>query len=386
MVKVQSFTEFFSAHSRIFTFFGAVPIYKVAENDEKPKIKIGTVAIIAVFLIVYWTGVVFTFFIDKHLNDKISMISNWIQMLGNSFALTVMLVCTATKALDFHHILEQFERIDQNLIAIGHNIDYNLHLRKSKLITFAHLASLAAIMTYDFYITIDMYEMTSVWYWVVSVTPLFFYSMGLYQAMFTIYWIKIRCSLMNQTLKTIRTNNVDQKIDLASLENSLANGRLLVISPHPDYPNRVKSPSELVLGKQIQKTSYLERQKSKDSLKLDMNILSQLFSIMNDLCKLSRKIDEYYGLQFLSAIGALFAITSIQVYYCYVTSINFDEKLKFTVWTLMVSVNLVIVNLSLIVGITTVCENVSNEATRILQNFSALQIKKDMVGGGYLFQ
>lgn len=387
MGQLHTFRDFYKLHSKIFRFFGVVPIYRTPIGGGVPKINAPIMAGIALFLIIYWTGVIFTFLIDKHLNDKISVISNWIQMLGNSFALTATLVCTATKYADFDNIISQFEKIDQNLLAVGHQIDYAAQLRRSRLVVLIHLTSMAVVMGYDFYVTIDMYAMTSSWYWLVSVTPLFVYSMCLYHAMFMIYWIKNRCSLVNKTLKTIRLNDAQKG----------SGGGILFVQPRsdpffsPEAKERTNSP--LSLNGENQQPKFLDkalarstgkillRQKSMDSTNLDMNVLTQLFSVMNDLCKLSRKIDEYYGLFFLTSIGALFSITSIQVYYCYVTAISFNEELKFSMWTLMVSINLVTVNLSLIVGITTVCENVSNEATRILQNFSALQIKRDVVSG-----
>lgn len=376
MGQLQTFRDFYKLHSKVFRFFGVVPIYRITPGGL-PKFNVPMLAGVAIFLFIYWTGIIFTFLIDKHLNDKISIISNWIQMLSNSFALTATLLCTVTKCADFDSIIGQFEKIDQNLLAVGHEIDYATQLRRSRLVVLIHLTSMAAVMGYDFYVTIDMYAMTSIWYWLISITPLFVYSMCLYHAMFMIFWIKIRCSLVNKTLKTIRSNATPK-------------GGILFVQPHSDTfytetkekttsPRPPSNGQERMQFRDNRIGKSLVRQKSMD---LDMNVLSQLFSVMNDLCKLSRKIDEYYGLFFLTSIGALFSITSIQVYYCYVTAISFNEELKFSMWTLMVSINLVTVNLSLICGITTVCENVSNEATRILQNFSAMQIKKDVVSVG----
>lgn len=383
MVQVNNFREFFDIHSKSFRYFGVIPIFKKAEGP--PKLNVLMLGIIITFLMVYWTGVVFAFLIERHLNDKISIISNWIQMLGNSLALTTTLGATALKYVEFENIIAQFHKIDDNLMAIGHSINYNKHLRRSKCIFFAYLGAFGGFMAYDFYITIDKYQMTSVWYWVVSVTPLAIYSVGIYHAMFMIYWIKCRCSLMNKVLKQIRLNGgrtgtPDKFRFLGStIESQLPMGCLLV---QPREKLLSASPAMKTHGGTLEKGPQMLRQRSNEELQLDMNILSKLFLIMNDLCKLARKIDEYYGLFLLTSIGALFAITSIQVYYCYVTAITFNEQLKYSVWTLMVSVNLVTINLSLVVGLSTVCENVSNEATKILQNFSALQIKKDMVSEG----
>ena len=57
-------------------------------------------------------------------------------------------------------------------------------------------------------------------------------------------------------------------------------------------------------------------------------------------------------------------------------AINNDKKVESAVWKLFVSINIVLLNLTLIVGITSVCESVSNEANKILQNFNTLQFKK----------
>lgn len=298
-------------------------------------------------------------------------------MLGNSIALTITLGLPVIKHADFDHLITQFHKIDENLVAIGHQIDYRAHLHRSKVITIGYLGLLGVSLSYDFYITVDKYQMISVWYWLVSATPLLVYSIGLYHAMFMIYWIKYRCSLINKVLKGIRPNEgLPEKLPFLHL--NIESNQMQVQPREKLIPQGVVNhiSGGVTLGK---RSRLLQVQRPQIVVTPDMNTLSQLFSIMNDLCKLSRKVDEYYGIFFLVSIGALFAITSIQVFYCYVTASIMDHARKYSVWSLMVSVNLVTVNLSLIVGITTVCESVSNEATKILQNFSALQIKQDVV-------
>lgn len=342
MVQINRFPEFYNLHSKVFRCFGVIPLFKKSEGSAPPKRNVLILGIILTVLVVYWTGVVFAFLIKSHMNDKISIISNWIQILTNSLALTTTLGSTAFKYADYEKIISQFQQIDENLLFIGHKINYSKHLRSSKNIFFMYLGAFCGIMAYDFYITVKKYQMTSLWYWLVSVFPLLIYSVGIIQALFMISWVHCRCSMINKVLKKIRINANGGRG--AKLEN---NSRNLM---------NLRSEGEL-----------------------HFDNLIQLFLIMNDLCKLARKVDEYYGLFLLTSISALFAITTIQVYYCYVTIIVYDDSLKYSVWTLIVSVNFVTINLSLIVGLCSVCENVSNEAKKILHNISALRFKKVIV-------
>lgn len=367
MLQVITFSEFYVRFSRIYRFLGIAPVFNKDPHSHKIRIVPAVLLIKVLALIVFWIGVVFTFLIGTHQNDKISVISNWIQMLGNAIAMSTTLICATIKCKDLDNILTQFEKIDSTISSIGHNVDYSNHLKKSKFITLLCLVCFASVFSFDFYVTIDMYSMTSIWYWVVSIMPLFFYGMGLLQAIFMISWIKYRCRLMNTILKTICFKNGPKLFRISPPER-----RVLTMDSSdliPATPNQQQTHDILKVG----------QLKLKEKSCLDLGLYSKLFTVMNDLCKLSRKIDEYFGLFFLTSIGALFAITSIQVYYCYVMSVNFNEKVKISVWTLFVSLNLVIINLFLIIGITSVCESVANEATKILQNFSALQIQKDMV-------
>lgn len=375
MVQINRFPEFYNLHSKVFRCFGVIPLFKKSEGSAPPKRNVLILGIILTVLVVYWTGVVFAFLIKSHMNDKISIISNWIQILTNSLALTTTLGSTAFKYADYEKIISQFQQIDENLLFIGHKINYSKHLRSSKNIFFMYLGAFCGIMAYDFYITVKKYQMTSLWYWLVSVFPLLIYSVGIIQALFMISWIHCRCSMINKVLKKIRINanggrggTPESKVKhLPGNIQSRLQGCLFV-QPHTS----VQQPAKLENN-----SRNLMNLRSEGELHFDN--LIQLFLIMNDLCKLARKVDEYYGLFLLTSISALFAITTIQVYYCYVTIIVYDDSLKYSVWTLIVSVNLVTINLSLIVGLCSVCENVSNEAKKILHNISALRFKKVIV-------
>ena len=130
MSTVKNFRDFYKSHSKTFRFFGVVPMIRRQNAlGEYVTSRLQQVVMLAIFafLAVYWTGVTFTFLVEKHLNDKISIISNWIQMLGNSIALTTTLGISALKYADFENIITQFHRIDENLEKIGHKVDYASH-------------------------------------------------------------------------------------------------------------------------------------------------------------------------------------------------------------------------------------------------------------------
>lgn len=392
MKQIQSFSEFHAEFKRKFTIFFAVPILSVKPEDSGLNQIKRIVILIA--LGAFWGGIVISFVREHQNNDQISLISNWIQLLANAVALTTTLFYCANKHTDLNNILGGFEKIDKQLRQIGQTIDYRAHLKTGNKIIWAVIIVLATVIEFDFYVTITLYQMISVWYWSLWIFPLICYSMALLHTVFFIHWIEVRCRLLDNVLTTTHQRAVSSASN-NTLRNNVGSPLLLTNRGDQLVTNKTHShlqshcPATIAL---MTKSMNLMMTKPTKSTKAtvvvppgpqpylpDEKLFSQLFSIMADLCKLSSKVDAYYGLFFLSVIAALFTCTSIQVYYCYVNALGFDEKRKLTLMTLIVSINLIIVNLGLIVAICTVCERVSNEASNILHNFSATQIHTETV-------
>lgn len=347
MVQILSFRDLQQKHFPVFRVFGVVPAYRKDPNGELKRSPLMTI-LVSIFLFIYWTGVVFCLF-NSTAEDRISIVSNWIQLLANSLAMTVSLVTSVTQFRQFDHLLVQFENIDAKLLQIKVQMDYKCQQKTSKLIFFGYLSVLTLAMVYDFFIYVVWEQILVFWYWLICVVPLIIYSVALYNAMFMINWITQRCSSMNQLLKKIRSEG-DTYGHFNNESMLLLNGNVQIIG-----------------GKQTRQISVNPSQTP----------LSQLVSIVNDLCKLSRKMDNYFGLFFLVVVGAMFSVICIQVYYSYLQVVaEFNTKTQLWVCVLIVSIDLVVLNVALVIGLVSVCERVGKESTRILQNIGALQLNQ----------
>ncbi|GAB0098811.1 hypothetical protein DMENIID0001_146150 [Sergentomyia squamirostris] len=342
----EKYSEIFFKRFRI---FGANPIYKKITNTKYPgssseivQDKFSLIIVVCI-LVIYWCGIVMSFFIEHKGNDKISAISNIIQLILNGIAFSTIYINSMVKFRCFYNIITGFQVIDENLQGVGKSIRYqnSLAISRSILITFG--TYLLFSITFDCYVTVIRYNMTPMWYWVVATLPSIIYSLSLLQAMFIISWISTRCAMINSILR---------------LDGRAKFLRNLPIVPIVSHSNSFKG-----------------------NMKQSLDLITKIYTIMSDVCQLSQIIDSFLGPAFLATITAIFAVTSIQVYYIYVTSITMDrvaETSGFSIWSLLVSLNIVLMNIFLVIALTTICERLNHQTMKILQNFSEMQISKEV--------
>ena len=328
MTLIENFEQFFKKHTTAFYFFLVTPLAK-SSRIFKPIFR----TFLTAFLLLQWTGVLYVSYTKVTSNDAISKVANWIQMWASSLALTTAIYCTAFRATQFHSVIDQFQAVDEQFQRIGVEIDYLKHLRYSKGVVCIFIVLLLSLLSNDFVVTVHLNEMTSVTHWFVSVLSLAVNSLALLQAMFLIYFIKIRCSYVNQELGRIQGSR-----EVPATKTFLSAGTTPAIT-----------------------------------LSTDKETLHELITMTNELCKLSKKINEFGGIFFLAISLALFSVAAIQLYYCYVVIVS--ESLGVSKLVIGCSIILVLWNLGLIVGLTTICEQVSDEGQKILQSSLSLHLK-----------
>lgn len=343
---MKTFLEYYTEYSKVFKIFGVIPIrnfnppYKTRPTKTAKIQKILVTVLYALFLI----GLSSTFLVNKRFNNQISIISNYIQMIANALTLTMTLSWSIWKVKDHDLIIHQFIKIDEDLQNIGHKIDYVAEVKRNKKILLGHLSFLVIILVLDFYVSIVKFGTIQVWYWLVSATPVCIYSLGMYHALFIILGLKLRCSLINETVR----------------ENT----------------NLSLTSKKVILLDAVPSGSDPDRETTKDNGKNE-EAFDDIVSLMSDVCKLSSRIDKYFGPFFLIGFATLFAVTTIQTYYCYVIGMRMSHDVtSYSMWTIWTSINIVVLNLSLAIGITTVSENLASEMKKVLQNFSELQFNK----------
>ncbi|XP_055711542.1 putative gustatory receptor 28b [Phlebotomus papatasi] len=341
----MDFLAFSEVFFKRFCFFGINPWYRKLgkQTEGKKNVEQGAISpiIVTIMLLVYWCGIIISFFMNHKANDKISAISNIIQLLLNGIALTTVLINVLLRFQLFDDIVMGFHVIDENLKGVGKSLKYSNSVISSRNIVIAFGSYLALSICFDCYVVIIKYEMAPFWYWVVSTLPSVIYSLSMLQSMFIIAWISTRCNKLNALLRFDSQANYLRALPTVQMVTGSMKGRI---------------------------------QKSLDLIK-------KVYTIMSDICQLSHNVDNFLGPSFLATITAIFAVTSIQVYYIYVTSVTMNvlpESSGFTIWSLLASLNMVIMNIFLIIAITTICDRVNTETIQILQNFSEFQINKEV--------
>ena len=332
--EVDNFIDFFKRHTKPYYVFGVTPLCGPLGSQGKSRLR---ASVLLTLLLLQWGSVAYFFVGKQNPNDRISTIANWMQMLSNCLTLTTTFYTTMFKNVQFGRVIAEFEEIDKRLSAMGLPINYDRQLRTSSRILCAFIMTFCLLLSHDFYLTVLDYEIYSAWYWTVCVAPMVVYSVGVLQSMFIVHWVKHRCSLVNVELKRIRSRR------------------------------EVKSPQNNSTFVVVKEVSHAD----------DEELLMQLLGTTNHLCKLLGRINGFFGLFFLTTIFTLFTITAIQLYYCYLTIVNLDTLSEnFSTGFLLLPFLVVLWNFFLVVGLTTVCEKVSNEAYKILQSSLSLQMKE----------
>lgn len=287
-------------------------------------------------LVIYWAILIYLMCTKESKEDLVSSLSNNIQMILNAFAFSAAIFSNAYNNEHFSGILKQFKRIDDRLLGSGCHIDYKGKLKVFHMAITLFFVLLVSTNTFEFVVSVQMKEVVPLVYWMIHAIPFLVYGMSLHMAIFFIFDILHRCRLVNSLLKRKRF--------------SIRNVRALSVTTLQVLPSAPKgNPSN-----------------KEDTIKL-------VYLLTDEVHELCERVNQYFGLTFFASILALFAVTSIQSFYCYKIACDFDEERGRTVWTLFTSVNPVLLNILLLVVLCYYSEMVTNEATKINTNVRKLE-------------
>lgn len=338
----KTFRNFFFEFLKPYKCIGLAP-FKQNKNNFSVNFSFPLIFIIIICVLFYWIGVVITFMEDRSKSHNLSVIANWIQILANAIALTVALTYPMMQKRTVSSIIKSFEKVDQELNYLKIKINYMEETRNYRLFISICFLILLASSIYDFFVTILFLKTLKTWYWFVTILPSMIYSFALSQAFLVIGFIKKRCQMINQLIWEFHSSDKACKMNAKNMA---------LISIFNDT-NPIISLSDL---------------------------FSKLFIALNELCELSQHVELYFGPLFLTTFSAIFAVTSIQLFYCYLYIISSSSENSFSIWALLQSLDIICINLLLILGITSVCEGVSTQARKTLQFLSKLQMRPDKVG------
>lgn len=336
----NTFRDFFFEFLQPYKCVGITPFKKNKNLSVNYSFPLVLVVVLSVFL--YWVGVVLTFMEDRSKSHNLSVIANWIQILVNAIALTVALTYPLLQKKTISSIINSFERVDKELISLNIKFNYSEETRRYRFAILVCGFLLLSSSVYDFFVTIIYVKTLKPWYWFVTILPLMIYAFALSQAFLVIGFIKKRCQLINQIMWEFYSSDKTLWVNAKNVT---------LISIFSDN-NPTISLSEL---------------------------FSRLFISLNELCELTEYVELFFGPLILTTFAAIFCVTSIQLFYCYLYIISASKGNDYSFWALVQSFNIILINLMLIIGITSVCESVSTQARKTLQLLSKLQIRLDKV-------
>lgn len=323
---MDSFQEFFARVTKVYKYFGVAPSWKSLEHPKLTtgRAKLSTWMPVLCSLLVYWITLTFCLLNKENTEDLISLMSNYIQILMNAATFSVTLISTVVNRKHFKRILSEFERIDRKFKAVRCPIDYAKHLRVFYATVTIFWVVLVAKYVFEAFVFLFMYNMFSVLYWLVYIVPFVIYGTCLHQATFIIYCVLVRCRMVHDLLESKRFPK-----------------KKLIVQPT---------------------MMTFEGMNSGDTSCETIKVVHQLTDGIHELCY---RINGFFGLTFLASMMTMFAITSIQAFYCYKVGSAMDETKKRTVWTLVASVNPVVVNITLVAIMAYMSDVLTTQATKI---------------------
>lgn len=284
----------------------------------------------------------FAFARKEYRNNTLSIVSNLIQLILNALAFTVALVLPLWNYKDYHAIMRQFEKVDCQFNSIDLQPNYKKEMFVFVSATLTFLLLMFINCGFDFYVSI-IKDNVNIAYWTLYSMPLLTYGAGLHQSIFLIYLIHKRLKVASRVLE-FRILPLLEGSKIPDLHNCSCGGRCT--------------------NGQCLETAHQES-------------LSKVYPIINDIYVICLQLNEYFGPVFLTSLTALFAVTSVQCFYCFVLASNLGDNPE-NIWNLIDSFNMVVVNILLVIAICCMTELVVKNVDRIVTSIIVDQQKKQV--------
>jgi gustatory receptor len=300
-----------------------------AFKQKKETIRRFGVFIVLLLVLVFWLEFVEIFTHNEQNFDQLSKLSNWIQLLINGLALTVIVFTVISCPIG--EIVQRFRKFDSIVLKINEKPmeKFSTVALINVLVTVSFLVYKAA---FEVYVLIAKYQIMNSLYWIVSFVPSVVQSLALCVVSCILLAFYARLKLVRKVLKNEKLSFTDQKFNPAIPPRDRKNFKHAVFSD-------CSSPK--------------------------LPVVIQSF---NKLLDLGRLLEKIFGPIFLASIASIFVVTTIQIYYCYVLiASTWNESQGFSLWTLVVSLNEILWNILTTVYLTTLCEMITSQ----VRNFEA---------------
>lgn len=333
---MDSCEEFFFKVVRVYKWFGVAPMKKTIDLPKKNVAQrnlLITWLPPLCFVFLYWLTMVLAVTTRKSGADLISIVSNYIQLLFNGCALSMVIIMAVYNRGYYKKILNGFYLIDQQFKSFGCAVDYKKQLKVFYSTICIFFIVLIGQYSYEYYVLLIRKEIFPIPYWIIHAIPFLVYGLCLQQAAYLIYCVLLRCRMVNDLLRRKR---------LAA------------------KPLRGISANTVTVDVPVNRDETFKT-------------IHQLTDGIHELCE---SVNGYFGMSFLASLMAMFAVTSIQAFYCYKIGRGYDEATNRTIWTLFVSIIAVVDNIVLVAVLSVFANMVTTEAIGIKTNVRKLEDKE----------
>ncbi|XP_055591220.1 uncharacterized protein LOC129743264 [Uranotaenia lowii] len=344
--RSDEFQELFIFMVKCFRQFGLCPV-RIEQVRGKPRFEMSRFLVVAVVFILLstWVALVASFFL-KFKTPMITGIANHIQFITNAMALTATLAVPIFKYNDLNGIFEDFNVIDDELNYFNVKL-YQSQLKCSFLKCYiVHVLFLIMSTIYDAHVMLILGRGTQLWLWFFHLLPFILYSLAFMQAFTMIKWVKIRIQHLNSL--------IEQYYRYPPLDR-IGN-------------NKFKVSSLVTLTLDVEKSETTETCE-------ELAVNNRILTIVSKTIDLASRLESYNGLIFLFGYLALFSVTTIQVYFCYLFMLINKPEQGFSINTFGLSLTIIIGNLVAILALPYICEQVGNESKTLMSYLSKLSMK-----------
>uniref|UniRef100_A0A182JMX1 Gustatory receptor n=1 Tax=Anopheles atroparvus TaxID=41427 RepID=A0A182JMX1_ANOAO len=348
--ELEQFEQLFRLAFNGFRVFAITPGRMAREKDGYAVRNSHWMRLVVCALVTLaWIALVRSFFMEKRA-AQITGIANNIQLITNTIALSVAWIGPQLKASELQAIFDGFLVIDRELASYrlpgGHLLTRAKFLTNYVLV----LLGLALLVVYDGFVSFGKPDTVEVWYWVTTQVPFVVQGMAFFQAFLLISWLLERFQHLNALVEQYYREG----IGFSPKQVATA------------FATPIKLAREGHRGDVVLDESSTGRRELADDL--------QILAIVSRTIDLAQKIESYFGPLFLTVYTALFAVTTIQSYYCYLHLNAIDQQQGLTFESLVLSGAIIVANVVTIVALPYACERVEHESKLLMSFLSKLSM------------
>ncbi|XP_035792542.1 uncharacterized protein LOC118466838 [Anopheles albimanus] len=351
-ISVHSITSIIELNFKFYRLVGLAPFELTATRVRLSK---PLCCVIGGFVTLYWTTMVSSVATSNHGNDRISRISNYFQLFSNAIMLTAILLSPTLKLRNFAELTRALNKLEQDLSKHAIFCDYRAMTRWNVGVIGATLVLLLLTTAFDCYVTVWRGSIRFD-YWLITIIPQFVNVLAVTQAILLLLYINERFRMLNRLLQ-------DEQHPVSGFKRFDRSGLLGSAS--------TRMPTKK-LGLHIIEVHGCSLNEGSEKGFLQLPTLLYHYNDLFEICKL---IDRYFGLLFLLTFTLIFIVTTIQLYHSYTILYWFTGENGFTIWSLLVCLNTIVINLGVLLTIVLLCEMISNKTNQASDLVADMQLR-----------